>query len=442
MKSKAGKFYKFVLFWLVILPIYQDSPFSIFLGAAGYSIIMPLSLIFIMAYILVKGKVPKNPRLTELMRLGYYLCVVSAIAIVIWYVLGNPLTVVGEFLPIKAIKVCLQYFSYPAYIALILICVRKVGVEYLERYAYFTLLFLTGICFIELQQIPYALRALHFAGGFPYWRVRLLTMESSWTAMMIYVYGFLALYYGLKTKKKYLICASIICLTFLIITSGSKTVIGSVGIVLALYVLLSFNRRMARAALLKVSSVILLGVICIAKLHPVLAQSINIDISNYTSIATRFYTALIGLGIGIVMPTGVGGAVYLGIFQRALRHYLFVFDKLPIRLNTSEIISLISSQTDIALTVKSGVLQRNMYWGILGTLYIIHNFVNVSRMLRDNHIQNNVLLRSVFWCGVIMMTFACEFSFEFWLFYAYLIYLNEAKKNTDRWGVIKISKVK
>lgn len=424
MKSTTKKFYKFILFWLVILPIYQDSPFSIFFGAAGYAVLMPLSLILIVVYIVVKGKVPKNPRLTELMRLGYYLCGISLIAIVVWGVSGNSLTVVGEFLPIKAIKVCLQYFSYPAYVALILICVRKVGTECFEKYAYFTLLLLTGICLIELQQSPYALRALHFAGVFPYWRVRLLTMESSWTAMMIYVYGFIALYYGSKTKKKGVTCSSVFCITILVAFSDSKTLIMALAIVLVFYILLSFA-HLNRKTQWKVMICFFVGIFGAIMMVPTLIQSFQGDIKNYTSVATRSYTALVGLVIGIVMPMGVGGAVYLGVFQGALKYFMFLFDKLPVKFNTSEIVSLAFAQMDTALTVKSGILQRNMYWGVLGTAYLFRNFILVSKGLKQNHVKNNILLRSVFWGAVTLITFACELSFEFLLLYAYLLCLNE-----------------
>ena len=106
MKTKRKSFYKFLLFWLVILPIYQDSPLSKILGAAGYSVLMPVALILITLYILIKGKIPREKRLNELVNLGIYICGISAVAVAVWAVAGNSLTVVGEFLPIKAVKVC------------------------------------------------------------------------------------------------------------------------------------------------------------------------------------------------------------------------------------------------------------------------------------------------------------------------------------------------
>ena len=425
MKNTTKNLYKFLLFWLVVLPIYQDSPFSIFLGAAGYAVLMPLSLIFIVVYIVVKSRVPKNPRLTELMRLGYYLCCISFVSIIAWCALGNSLTVVGELLPIKAIKVCLQYFSYSAYIALVLICVRKVGTECLERYAYFTLLVLTGICLIELKQIPYALQAIHFAGTFPYWRVRLLTVESSWTAMMIYVYSIISLCYGVKIRKKSVVWSSVLCIGILILSSGSKTLMVSVAIILVLYVAFSL-KHLNEKTQWKIMGGLFIGVLAIVVLSPTLIHAVQADIEQFTSIATRGYTALVSMGIGITIPIGVGGAVYLGVFQYALKKFLFLFNLLPVKLNVSEVESLAFSKTDAALTAKSGLLQRNMYWGIFGTMYLLHNFALVSKTLRKKRVKNNTLLRAAFWGAVILTTFACEFSFEFWLLYSYLICLNEA----------------
>ncbi|WP_294803204.1 hypothetical protein [uncultured Gemmiger sp.] len=425
MKTKRKSFYKFLLFWLVILPIYQDSPLSKILGAAGYSVLMPVALILITLYILIKGKIPREERLNELVNLGIYICGISAVAVAVWAVAGNSLTVVGEFLPIKAVKVCLQYFSYPSYIGLVLICARKVGTECIERYAYYTLLVLTILCIIERQQIPYAFQKLHSAGTFPYWRVRLLTLESSWTAMMIYVYSFIALYYGLRKKKEAIVGSSVLCAAILILFSGAKSLMAIVGITLVLFVLF-LSKHMNKKIYTRLLICLFIGIIFAIMMLPNLISAVQSDIHNYTSVATRGYTALIGIAIGIMIPTGVGGAVYLGVFPEVMRKYLYLFDRLPLKLDTSEIVSLVTAETDEALTVKSGLLHYNMYWGILGSAYLTRNFMKVSKALKKNHVYNNELLRAVFWGAVILVTFACNFSFEFWLLYIYLICLSDS----------------
>lgn len=241
MIVRAKTFYKILLFLLVFLPIYQDSPLSIYLGAAGYTILMPFALIAIVFHVLLTKKFPSNPRLKELLKLGCYLTIISSIAIFIWLICGGSLTVLSEFLPMKAFKVCLQYFSYPAYIALVLTAARKTGTEYIGKYSYVTLIFITLICIIEKLQSPYAFQGLHFAGGFPYWRIRLLTTEASWTTMMIYVYTTLSLYWSQFYNKRVEKFAILACSLVLLASTGSKTLMMSIIITVIIYIVMALN---------------------------------------------------------------------------------------------------------------------------------------------------------------------------------------------------------
>lgn len=424
MKIHIKDLYKLLLFILVVLPIYQDSPLSLYLGVAGYSLLMPFSLIAISLYAFLIRKLPINSRLSELVHLGIWMVIISYVAILVWLVFGNPIIVVKEFLPTKALKVCLQYFSYPSYVALILIVTRKVGVNSICKYAFVTLILLTIICLIEKGQSPYAFEGIHFAGTFPYWRIRLLTTESSWTAMMIYVYFILALYWCFTINKKFPVMVAIICIGILLYNTSSKTLMMSVVVTVIIYVVIVF-KKIKKTTLLYLLVILAVMVIFAQIILPQLIQSISIDIQEYTSVATRLYTSILGLLIGICFPCGVGGAVYLGIFQNALSEYLYIFTSLPIKFNISEILSLATRKTDEALTVKSGMLQFNMYWGIVGTIYLMYNFVRLSSQLSQKNMKYTNIIVSAFWCAVILVITASNFSFEFWLLYAFIMCLNE-----------------
>ena len=430
MKIQSKTFYKILLFLLVLFPIYQDSPLSLYLGAAGYTILMPLSLILVVIYILLTKKFPYNPRLKELIKLGLYLAVISYVAIIVWLISGNSITVVSEFLPVKAFKVILQYFSYPSYIAMVIVATRKVGTRYIGKYAFITLIILTIICLIEKEQSPYAFEGLHFAGVFPYWRIRLLTTESSWTAVMIYVYTVLSYYWTCYRNKQTVKIITLVCALVLMLNTGSRTLMMTVAITALIYVIVAM-KRLQKRTIIGLIVVIIAMTVFVQIILPNLSQSFAVDIEQYTSLATRLYTSALGLLIGICFPFGVGGAVYLGVFQNALSRYLNVFSKLPIRFNTLEIVDLATRSTDEALTVKSGILHYNMYWGILGTSYLMRNFLKVSSELRENRVQSVDILQSAFWCAVVMVTCACNFTFEFWLMYAFLLCLNETYTRKD-----------
>lgn len=430
MKIGKRQLSKCMLFCLVLLPIYQDSPLSRYLGAAGYTIVMPLSLIMIVAYALCTRHVPRNEHLGRLVKLGILLLIVSFAAIILWVLLGNPLTVVSEFLPLKAIKAALQYFSFPAYIAMVIITTRKVGTRAIGRYSFITLIVLSVICMIETQQSPYAFESLHFAGIFPYWRIRLLTMESSWTALMIFCYTFLTLFWALTYKKK--VCGTLgaVCATYLLWTTASRTLMMSIPIMVVIYIVISYRKiNIKNIAGFLVAAIAM--IVFIQAYLPKLSATFQSDIENYTSLATRLYTAVLGVIIGVVFPLGVGGAVYVGVFQSALSRFMWIFDRLPIKLNTSEVIGMATSSSDVSLTVKSGILQYNMYWGIIGTAYLFIGFVKISRSILNCQIKHSRVIIAAFWSSIVMVVFASNLTFEFWLMYTFLICLNdEVKRGT------------
>ena len=408
---------------MVFLPIYEDSPLSKYLGAAGYSLVMPLSLVLIFLYAVFNKRLPKNKNLNRLFNLCLGMTIVSYIAIIVWVVLGGDMTVMSEFLPYKALKVALQYFSYPAYIAIILICTRKTGTTYIGKYSFFTLIVLTIICIIEKQQSPYAFRSLHFAAAFPYWRIRLLTLESSWTAMMIYAYSALSLYWSFTYKKKICLLFSILSFTILLYYSGSKTLMAAVAITILVYVIVSF-RKSRKKALFTIFVAVVAFLIFTYTVFPMLKESINGDIANFSSVSTRLYTSAIGLMIGLVYPFGVGGAVSLSVYQNTLAKYLPMYRRLMPGFNLTEIESLITNHTDIALTVKSGILNANMYWGIVGTIYLIYIFSKTISSIRKKNVIYSDMLTTIFWTAFILL-FAVNMTFDFWLLYAFLLCLDE-----------------
>ena len=104
---------------------------------------------------------------------------------------------------------------------------------------------------------------------------------------------------------------------------------------------------------------------------------------------------------------------------------MYIFEKLPISLNTLEIQWLINSKTDSAVTVKSGVLHFNMYWGIIGTIILMRNFLILTRRLMHYSIYGKEILLSILWTGILMIVFALNFSFEFFLLFVFAVALEE-----------------
>ena len=432
MRVRGIKLGYFIYCLLVILPIYQDSPLSAILKSAGQSMMPLISLVAITIYILIYRKVFVTKEIKTLFYLGIWLISISAISIFIWGIFGNPLTLYGEWLPTKAFKVIIQYLALPAYASLILMFMKKLDVDHVFRPIVFTLVILTIIALIEINSMPYAFEALHFVGKIPYYRVRLLTTESSWTTLMIYNYVILSLLYGLLREKKNVCILALACGVLFAVTTGAKSLMVAIIVSYILYIAISFKKLSRRLVVVSIIAFIF-GIFIVLRILPELKISIANDIKNYTSIATRSYTMVIGLLLGIIFPFGVGCSVYLGVFPQYLLKYIGFFNNLPFNLNTSEIYSYIYGVTDYGLTVKSGLLQYNMYWGIVGTFVIFKMFINISKNLAKRNLRYGNVLLMGFWCNVILISISSYFSFEFILMMGIVIYFGQ------EWNFSKIS---
>jgi hypothetical protein len=412
---------------LILLPIYQDSPLNKYFGSAGYSLLPSLSVIGIALSMVISGKIVISKRLKVLWLLGLWLCIISIISITIWVFSGKPTVYYDEIIYLKSFKVILQFISYLAYTNILLKQLHNFSINEIFFPIVSGLFILTLICIVELIQIPYAFEFLHFNANFPYSKVRLLTMESSWTVLLICNYFSLSLFYSLTTKRNKLSFYIIMCEMLLIISSGSKSLIIIVAFSILLY--LGFTiKHLSIKGIVKVAVILVLGILFVFIEWPRLREMIIGDIENYTSITTRLYTIFIGFIIGVVYPFGIGTGLYLSIFPSYLAKYIHFFDYLPIKLNTTEIIRFINSNNDSGMSVKSDIFQYNMYWGILGTVLLLRLFFGIGIELNRNEIRNKNIIIISFIVNIIIIMFSLSFAFEFWLLLSIVVYMNEKPK--------------
>lgn len=429
--SKSNSTLKTILYWiLVILPIYKDSPLSRYFGFAGYTVLMPVSYIIFGVICLVQAKVVIDKRLKPLYKLGIWIFIIGELAVVVWFIITGKLTALGNILPFKALIVPAEYLSYIVYMSLILYCVKGENLDYIFNPIFFTLIVLVVIMLLEIPQQPFAFRGLHFAGTFPYYRVRLLTTESSMTAVPIFIYGLLSIYYSIISNKKVKLFVAIACSLILFSSTGSKTLISAVGIVAFVYILLR-TRQLNMKWFLMIPVFAVLVIYIALVIYPRLSVELSSDIDNYTSTATRMYTGLLGLGMGIVFPIGIGGGIYPMVLQNAMSMFLPAYSAAFPNYNMSEIRTLITSPTDSAVTAKSSGAQYNMYWGIVGTIYLIYYFHGISKRLIENKVPAQKFIRSIFWSTILIVLFTSSWDFEFWLLVVLMIYLPEINRKRD-----------
>lgn len=418
-----------LLFLLLFLPIYQDSPFSIWFGAGGHFFMMPLSIFFfILTILLNKRDLSLNKYMKKILFLCFWILVVGIASVSLWMLLGNSIYYLNENLIIKNFKVFLQFFSFSLYVYTLFIYISIHGLDKVYRYAFYTTIVLSVLCIIEMYQTPYAFSNMHFTGEIPYYRIRLLTLESSMTGMLILNYTGLAFIHMLKDNSAFTKFATLLCFFILYTSTESKTLLLTIPIFGFIYIVLYLKKLTIRRFVLSILLVALFMIFSYLTI-PKLTEYIYYDLVEYTSIATRSYTMFVGFVLGIVFPIGVGGSMYLPLLQEGLKRFLWMFDALPIRLNIAEILSLAYSGSSTFVSVKSGLLQYNIYWGIIGTLY----FFNISRQMIVNVCKLNStefrLLLSLYICDLIHITLSSAFCFEFWIIHTMMMYTAMAVNN-------------
>lgn len=425
MGKRVGRFQYFLYCLFIVLPIYQDSPLVDFIGSAGASLMPVVSMVGIAAVILIHKRIAMNRSILTWIKLGLMLIVVSYIALFIWWILGNPMTVYQEWLPVKAIKHILQYFAYVAYVIIVLGFVRKMDSRRIFAPIFFTLLLLTFICIIELTQMPEALRFIHYSGGFPYGRIRLLTKEASWTAVMIVNYSMLSIFYGVEYKKKSVVIISVTCVAVLLSSTGSKSLMGIFAIGIVFFMVHEAKRLSVRSMLMLIVCVVGL-IIYIFTGGIKFREAILNDIANYTSVATRSFTIIIGIIIGIIYPFGVGASIFVGLFPRYLDKFIHL---IPGWLSTSEITMHIYSEDDVGLAVCSGLFQYHAFWGIVGTSVFLISFFRINKQIRNSSVKNKSLLTITLLCNLVMLAFTNNFTYEFWMLTAIIMGLIEQSES-------------
>lgn len=424
MNKRISRFQYFIYCIFIILPIYQDSPFVEFIGSSGVSMMPVVSMVGIIVVIVLYKRILVNRYIRTWIKLGVFLIVISYIVLFIWWILGNPMNLYKEWLPTKGIKIILQYFAFISYTIVVYMFVRRMNTVRIFMPIYLTLLFLTVICLIELTEIPNALRFIHYSGGFPYWRIRLLTKESSWTAVMILNYSLLSLFYGIEYKRKFITCSSVVCSAILLFSSESKTLLGIVFIGIAIYMIYVMKKISIRSMLLMII-IFVFFMIYISIVWGRLKNLILTDIENFTSVTTRSYTIIVAIIMGFIYPLGVGASTFVGLFPRYLERWL---PYIPSWLNSSEITLRIYGTDDTGLSACSGLFQYHAFWGIFGTVIFLTSFFRINKEIRNSVVKNKNILTMTLLSNIVMLAFTTGVTYEFWMLIAVLMGITETKQ--------------
>lgn len=295
------------LYWLysllIFLTLYTDSPLSTYLGAFGESMLPSISLCLYILFALTNRINRTDSFVRRFSFLIKVTTLLSLIAFFIYPLFNISYTQLGESLFVKLVKLWLTFQAYICYLLLLINIAGDYTIERILKPFFWGFVGLTIILLIEFYQSPFAFMYLHTSTSDVYYRIRLLTPESSATALMLEVFFVLSVFYTYYVRQsKFLLGVVLICAGLHIALSGSKTLLT---IICVSGILLFFQRTkyiFSFKGLLVMTGLVIGGGYIASFILPKLIESFMNDLENYTSVVTRFYSIFIGYSIGICFP--------------------------------------------------------------------------------------------------------------------------------------------
>lgn len=391
---------------MIVLPIWQDSPLSGPLGSYGYSIVPVLSLAALIPFAIACLR--RKPSFKDTFAQSWtvllaYLVLVNIIANVLWLSFGGAYELRGEDIVAKSLKGIVTAASIATYLLVVTFMTRQFDEERVLRPFAISFAILTVVAIVEYAQLPNALPFAHYAGVFPYDRPRFLTIEASWTTLLIITYGGLTIHYFTRIRRSYIaLTATVASLAFMVLTTTSKSLLlmvaGAVLVSLAL-----MCRKDIRWVL------VVVAIVFAAAFNPIIFDRVQelfvADIENYTSTATRAITNIASFVYSLIFPFGAGNALYLHFYPEMLQRMSEIFSGLGIQFNLAEVNDYITASDDFGMSAKSAILQYGMYWGIVGTIFLIRA-IYLSSKACWNDPRVSIALKST-----AILTFVSVFAF-------------------------------
>jgi hypothetical protein len=426
MNIKNNKGSKLIAVYFVLILIasfYQDFPLVNQVGELARTPIVLFIPVFLIVEIISLAR-NGSANITKMQK--YFLCyllyliLISGIYLLILLLKGNYF-VLGDNILTKDLKVLSYYiliFLYMRHVYKVLSILNKKQVIFAFI---FVLIFFFGVMVIEYLTLPNAFMSLHSSDS-PYWRVRLLTVESSYSGTIVIVLSGIVLQLSKEIKNKFIrvltiFCASAFVFLYVILTS-SKGFIITFFITLLLLVILNMNLT-RKKNLVVFLLVMIFGLMLIIFNQDRLISSFSNDVDSYSSTATRIGTIIISIICFFYNPFGVGGTYiyyfleYLSTGINYLNH--FFVEMFSLNINSIELLSYLKSDRGVA--VKSGFFQLLMIGGLGSVLYFFFLFKRIIGITRDKYILTFITL---FILVAVLGYISFEVKYELWFYFIFV----------------------
>ncbi|MBA2871225.1 hypothetical protein HNQ85_001495 [Anoxybacillus calidus] len=272
--------------------------------------------------------------------------------------------------------------------------------------------------------MPEGLLFLH-STDLPYYRVRLLTAESSWTGTIYVVYSTITLYLVMTLYRKNLFYKLYIILSFLmyLLLTQSKGFYVVLLLSIVLYSLRYFSfKKLSIQNIFMVFVSIVIFFVILNVFGEVYYNAFMRDIEKYTSLATRIGLILASLKVILTHPWGTGTGTYIIFLPNEILSSFntlnFIFGSIfGIQPNLSELERLTTSTT--GLGVKSGVLHWLMVGGIFSLLFFVLTFKYLNQATKEL----SILRFSLIFTFLAVTTYiSLDIKYEIWLLCAFIEY--------------------
>jgi len=422
---------------LLLLTVYQDFPLVRVIGEIGRTPIVLLFPLFLLCEIALLAR---NKKITHWSRLhtylfGFilYLAFVSLVYILIQYMSGA-YSFGSENLLGKCVKVLIYFLLILLYVRHIQLVVSRIGRPGTVCGCFLiAVTALLAIMSAELASMPNALSFLH-SGDAPYWRVRLLTSESSTTGTIVVVYAailvYLSRYWNKLARTLTVVYAAGFFLFYLFVT-GSKGFMIVAALTFAVTMVQYLDFRKKRNFVLLVAALLIMYLF-VANFSAGLISSFSNDIENYTSSYTRMGTIVIALLTVLNHPFGVGTGAYPIYFNHYLEPSVNLMSGLYYKwfgvsqINVSELIQYSGSTKNLG--VKSGFFQWFMFGGLLSVAF----FYLLGRHMIMKARSSSILFLALVFTLFSLLLVSLEIKYEIWLLFAFIGLLPGKDEHSNR----------
>lgn len=417
----------FFLFVVIFCSIYQDFPLVNFFGEIARSPIVFLTPLMLFSFLFWR-KIYFSFYSKNFLLYISYLIIISGVFIGFFYMRLGTFSIFNENVVVKTIKMLM----YPLVAFILYLYVYSYlkrnprHIFVLAKQVYLIQIVLFLFLLIESAQNADGItifQDLH-ANPVKYWRIRLLTLEASWSGTVVVVFSLLPIYFAinnfLRTNKVLVYLTSTLFLIFYTFLSGSKGYLLLFVFSLApnIYSYLNNSRYKKYIYIILIVGVVIFG-FNVAHLYEKIFGKFYISIS----FGTRITSFLSGIRLFVLHPLGVGFGSYMYYYTESIKSIISLGWTQQFNLN--EIVNYLS--TAKSLSTKTYFFDQLLFGGI-GFLFFFYNFYYLrykKLLINKSDKILKVILIFVVLSGVFYITY--HVKYEVWLFLAVIDFLETNK---------------